>query len=103
MIKKDSLSIISIAIKIKFRLPKKFYYLKIIDSKYLKRISYLDKLKEGDLLIIESDIFDLKKDCINNIINNLINEFTELVNINQSIIEIINFDIESCPLLEPYK
>ena len=103
MIKKDSLSIISIAIKIKFRLPKKFYYLKIIDSKYLKRISYLDKLKEGDLLIIESDIFDLKKDCINNIRNNLINEFTELVNMNQSIIEIINFEIFNPNSLDGFK
>ena len=103
MIKKDSLSIISIAIKIKFRLPKKFYYLKIIDSKYLKRISYLDKLQEGDLLILESDLFDLRINCINNIRNNLINEFTELVNINKSIIEIINFDIFNPNSLNGFK
>ena len=38
-------------------------------------------------------IFDLERVNSNNIKNNLIIEFTELVNINKNIIEIINFDI----------
>ena len=44
MIKKNSAKVISIAVKVNHKIPYKLYYLKIIDSKYLKRISYLDTI-----------------------------------------------------------